>query len=172
LLAVRLGCALAAQAAAGGSIGPLVRTVLWQPIFDGGRFLTQFLRLRTAASLMEDRKETVAELRERLMQGAVLEVAGYGVGGPLACDLDAVAAPDTLPVHLGDAAWMEMTRGAGGELPLPSAQLIDRSRYAGLSLRSALFVGEPFWASTEIVSNTKMIDATVEHLATDAASDG
>ena len=56
VLAIRLGCALAVAAMASGGLPPVARSVLWQPIFDGRRFLAQFLRLRIAANLMADRE--------------------------------------------------------------------------------------------------------------------
>jgi exosortase A-associated hydrolase 2 len=163
-LATRLGCALAAAVLASGAVGSVTKAVLWQPVFDGGRFLTQFLRLRTAASLMADRKESIAELRGRLQAGEVVEVAGYGLTGALAADLDAVVTPQHLPPQLGHVAWMEVVREAAAELPLPSTRLIDQTRYAGGRVDVQRFLAEPFWASTEIVRNREMISAAVQFL--------
>lgn len=165
ILAIRLGCALAASVLAAGVIGPVARTVLWQPVFDGGRFLTQFLRLRTAASLMADRKESIADLRGRLQSGEVVEVAGYGLTAQLAADLDAVVSPGCLPQQFGHVAWMEIIREVEAELPVPSAKLIDQTRSAGGRVDLRLFPGEPFWASTEIVRNREMTHAAVQFLA-------
>lgn len=166
ILAVRLGCALAAACVSAGTIGPIGRTVLWQPVFDGPRFLGQFLRLRVAASLMEqDRKETLAELRSRLHAGETLEVAGYRLSGRLASDLDAVLPPDLLPIQLGDVAWMETVREVGASIPAASARLIDQTRAAGGRIETHAIAGEPFWAATEIVRNTAMVEATIRALS-------
>jgi exosortase A-associated hydrolase 2 len=165
ILAIRLGCALTASALAAGVIGPVERTVLWQPVFDGGRFLQQFLRLRTSASLMVDRKESIAELRTRLRSGEVVEVAGYGLTTRLAADLDAAVTRDRLPLQFGDVTWMEVVRDLGAERPLTSSKVIDQTRFHGGRVDLRLFPGEPFWASTEIVRNREMIDATVQFFA-------
>jgi exosortase A-associated hydrolase 2 len=165
ILATRLGCALTASALAAGVIGPVERTVLWQPVFDGGRFLQQFLRLRTSASLMVDRKESIAELRTRLRSGEVVEVAGYGLTTRLAADLDAAVTRDRLPLQFGDVTWMEVVRDLGAERPPTSSKLIDQTRFQGGRVDLRLFPGEPFWASTEIVRNREMIDATVQFFA-------
>ena len=67
LLGVRLGCALGARVVR-DAIPGLAHTVFWQPVLDGSRFLDQFLRLRVAASMMEqDRKESTADLRAQFM---------------------------------------------------------------------------------------------------------
>jgi exosortase A-associated hydrolase 2 len=165
ILATRLGCALTASVLAAGIIGPVARTVLWQPVFDGGRFLTQFLRLRTSASLMVDRKESIAELRDRLRSGEVVEVAGYGLTPRLAADLDAAVTPDRLPQQLGHVTWMEVVRDVGAERPVTSSKLIDQTRVRGGRVDLQLFPGEPFWASTEIVRNREMSEAAVQFLA-------
>jgi exosortase A-associated hydrolase 2 len=165
ILAARLGCALTASALATGIIGPVARTALWQPVFDGGRFLKQFLRLRTSASLMVDRRESVAELRGRLRSGEVVEVAGYELTGRLAAELDAVVTPERLLKQFGHVAWMEVVRDVGAEQSVPVARLIEQTRSAGGQVDLRLFPGEPFWASTEIVRNRELIDAAVQFLA-------
>lgn len=166
LLAVRLGCALAHATLASGALPGVQKTVLWQPVFDGKRFLAQFLRLRVAASLVElDRKESVADLQAQLRQGNVVEVAGYGLSGVLAGELDSVPAPDTVAPGFGEIHWQEIVRDAAATLPLPSQQLIDRSRAAGRTVSGATFIGEPFWSTTEIVTHPAMVAATAEALS-------
>ena len=164
LLAVRLGCALAISIASDPGLGRVTRSALWQPALDGGRILGQFLRLRTAASLMDDRKETVSELRTRLEHGDVVEVAGYGLSGRLAADLEAVKAPARLPASFGEIGWMEVVREPGAALPTPSVQVIDRTRESGGRIADSSFPGEPFWSSTEIVVNRDMVAATIAFL--------
>jgi exosortase A-associated hydrolase 2 len=163
VLAIRLGAALAVAAQGNGAIPAASNAVLWQPVFDGGRFLTQFLRLRTAASLMDDRKETLAELRAKLQAGESLEVAGYALSGRLAEDLDRIAAPERLPATLGATAWLEVVRDADGQLPVPSQKLIEATRGAGASVGAVGLVSEPFWASTEIVVNQAFLSHTFSH---------
>lgn len=164
ILAIRLGCALAEVAISSGAVPPVQRTVLWQPVFDGGRYLSQFLRLRVAASLMEDSRETLAGLRAHLGAGEALEVAGYTLSSRLAEDLDAVKPPQCLPAEFGVVSWLELVRQADAPLPSPSISLIERTRNLGASVHSAALVGEPFWSSTEIVVNPEVVQRTVSSL--------
>lgn len=166
LLAVRLGCALAADAVSRQELPAVPRTVLWQPVFDGPRFLTQFLRLRIAAGLMETgRKETLAELKARLQAGETLEIAGYGLPGRLAADLERLRTPTSVAAGLGELLWLEVVADAEAPLPLPSARLLEASTGAGRTVAWQTFAGEPFWASTEIVLNGALVAATVGALS-------
>lgn len=165
MLAIRLGCILGSEALAG--IGQSVRrTVLWQPVTSGRRFLEQFLRLRVAASMMGgDSKETVAMLRSRLKSGERLEVAGYEIGGALADQLDAAELQRFLGAHLGAVHWMEAVRSADAELPVPSVKALEAARAAGIETTSHAIAGEPFWSSTEIVCLDAMVARTADVLA-------
>lgn len=165
LLAVRAGCALARSALEEGVLPAVQRSVLWQPVFDGSRFLGQFLRLRIAASLMDDRQETLAELKGRFRSGAAIEVAGYGLSSRLAADLERARMPDRLPTNLGLSAWIEVSREPGAPLSIPTARLIETTRTEGHAVQAIRIAGEPFWASTEVVVNSAIVSATVAHLS-------
>jgi exosortase A-associated hydrolase 2 len=161
VLAIRLGAALGATALASGLLAPAATTVLWQPVFDGKRWLTQFLRLRIAAALAEqDKKETMQELLTRLRSGAIVEVAGYGLSGRMATDLESLGVPDVLPAELGTIHWFEVIRTADMELSPMAAQMRERARVAARPVVTQTLVGEPFWASTEIVCNECLAAAT------------
>lgn len=165
LLALRLGCALAASCAERGDLPGLRTSVFWQPVFNGGRVLSQFLRLRVAASAMEqDRKESLAELRDQLNQGRLVEVAGYSLGRGLATSLERILPAQVLPQALGDLTWVELVREDGVAIGAESRQILDANlaRDGGMMLQT--FVGPPFWASTEIVSLPDVVASTVERL--------
>ena len=162
ILAIRLGAALAAQLATADSFPRMERAVLWQPAFDGKRHLTQFLRLRIAASMLEeDKKESLADLRQRLLAGETLTIAGYGLSGRMATALDGLTAPATLPEPWTQVHWMELVRDAEAGLPAPSKVLVEQSRAAGQRINTELVSGEPFWSSTEIVVNESIVSSTV-----------
>lgn len=170
ILAVRLGCALAAALVSSGRTDAMKRTVLWQPVFDGGRHLTQFLRLRVTAALVEqDRKETLAELRSRLQAGELVEVAGYQLSSQLAAQLEGLSAPALLPQQFGSVAWLEVVRESAAVSP-QSTQLIERTRAAGMDVTLNTLPGEPFWAATEIVRNRRLTAMTVDAFAAEAPS--
>jgi exosortase A-associated hydrolase 2 len=171
LLATRLGASLAAVAVDSGAVSAVERTVLWQPVFDGARFLNHLLRMRLAALLAEqDRKETMAELRARLKNGGSVEVAGYELSGRLATDLEALPRAAHLPAQFGDIHWIEIVREAGLPVPPPSQQLIDATRAAGGRVSCSVVPGEPFWTTTEIVENAAVVRATVDAFLANSAS--
>lgn len=164
LLCERLGCALGAEAAR-DTLGGVDRTVFWQPVLDGQRFMTQFLRLRVAASMMEDRKETVGGLRERLQAGDTLEVAGYELAARLVDRIDRVRLAAALGSQLGDLHWLELVRDADGPLPGASEEAVSAARPRMSSVTMDALVGEPFWSATEIVRIPALVDRTVAVLA-------
>lgn len=172
LLAVRLGCALAMSALATGALQAVGRSVFWQPVFDGGRFLTQFLRQRIAASrLGQGRAESMEDLRAILARDRVVEVAGYRLSAQLVSDLGAVAMPETLPTQAGEVSWIELAREPGATLPVPSAALVERTRASGGMVEIHSHVGEPFWAATEIIVNDSFVADTIGALAAAVGSE-
>ena len=163
VVGIRVGCALAAAAAARFR-EPVQSAVFWQPVPAGARVLEQFLRLRVAASMMEqDRKETVKDLRDRLRHGETLEVAGYQLSSALAAAMDAInlaelAGPATDSIH-----WMDVVREQKPPTP-PTASALESLRSRGRTVAYHQIIGEPFWSSTEIVSIPDLLARTVDVL--------
>src|SRR5690242_16876901 len=87
LWGLRLGALLIAAAAV-RSPGRFQRLLFWQPVLDGKAMLTQFLRIRVAASMTGSQAETTQELRASLASGESVEVAGYALSAELAQALD------------------------------------------------------------------------------------
>ena len=160
LLGVRLGCVLGAQFVQQRQ--HLLRSVFWQPVLDGSRFLDQLLRLRVAASMMEqDRKETTAGLRARLAAGESLEIAGYSLSSRLAAELDGVRLEQWLGEQLGTLDWIEVVRSADAPPPVPSVKATERARANGMKVTLTAVPGEPFWSSVEIVQIPALVERTV-----------
>jgi exosortase A-associated hydrolase 2 len=165
VLGVRTGCALAAQMAQERQ-WRLRRTVFWQPVPDGAKFLTQFLRLRVAASLMDqDRKESVSELRSRLRAGEMIEVAGYGISSRMADELDQVRLDASLGEHLGEVHWFDVVRDESVQPSQIAVHIAGVPRERDVFIRKSIICGEPFWSSTEIVQIPELIDKTIATLA-------
>jgi exosortase A-associated hydrolase 2 len=161
LLGVRLGCALGAQVVR-DAIAGVARTVFWQPVLEGSRFLDQFLRLRVAASMMEqDRKESTADLRARFARGETIDIAGYAIAPTLAAQLDGVRLNELVGAHLGQVHWIEIVRSADTPPPAPATKAIDAARATGMNVTLYPIAGEPFWSSVEIVRIPALIDRTV-----------
>ena len=164
LLCVRLGCLLGSQLAQEALRG-VRRTVFWQPVVDGERFVTQFLRLRVAASMMEAARESVSDLRQTLRNGQCVEVAGYELSPQLAMDLEGLKLADGLGTHLGILHWMEVTRDIQGSIAAASETCLGRARSRRLETVVRTVTGDPFWASTETVRIPELVESTVEVLS-------
>jgi exosortase A-associated hydrolase 2 len=165
LIGTRLGCALAARVAR-ESPQPLRATVFWAPVLDGDRYLTQFLRLRVAASMAdESRRESVAGLKEQMRQSGTIEVGGYALSARLAEQVTGLKLASELSANLGALHWMEVVRDAEAPLPAPATEVIERARKIPLDVTVRRIPGDPFWQSTEIVRNAALIEQTVASLA-------
>lgn len=161
LWGLRLGALLAAEVAA-TSTPHLSRLVLWHPVHKGSRFLTQFLRLRLAATLAaETGRETTKDLQARLAEGEALEIGGYLLAPELAraiasrqlSDLLQNRPPfrvDILEVGSGEAlepsaATQGLLTGLSPDHPIAAAQAVQ---------------GEAFWAIQEFTLAPRLLDAT------------
>jgi exosortase A-associated hydrolase 2 len=164
LIATRLGCSLAA-ATLRDNDQTMATSIFWQPVESGRQFMTQFLRLRVAASMMEDdSKETVDRLRERLAAGERLSIAGYTLSSELWRAIDSLKLSSLLNPCLGELRLLEVGRAADGQLSASGRRLVTAAEDMRIPVLGERISGEPFWSSTEIVVNAKLTDLTVEHL--------
>jgi hypothetical protein len=161
LLAVRLGCALACDAELLAALPRLQRTVFWQPALDGSRYLAQFLRLRTAASMANGIKESAADLRRALADAGHLDVSGYRLSAQLVAELEAVKPPGVLPAGLGSVTCFELAREDSQTPTVVTARLVEGSRAAGTSVVAHTMTGEPFWSTTEVVTHEVLLEQTL-----------
>jgi len=162
ILAIRLGAAIALRAVDKGRMPSLKTTVLWQPVFDGRRYLTQFLRLRVAAGLTGESKESTNDLHARLAKGETIEVAGYEVSSRLAAYVQALTVPATLPQRLGAVTWFDVVRQDGAVQPLWASALCEAARADGRCVHYESVVGEQYWNTVAISTLPELIDRTVE----------
>jgi exosortase A-associated hydrolase 2 len=168
VLAIRSGCWIAERAAAQGLIGPVGRTSFWQPVFDLGSHLRQFLRLRLAASLSEGVRESIGDLNARFAAGESIEVAGYVVSATMADEMKASEATRSISSALGRVRWLEFSRGSDGAVSKPASELVERSRAAGTDVEVETVPGEPFWSATEIVVNEIAVARTLAAFGCDS----
>lgn len=165
LLAVRTGALLGLEAARTDG-WQLERTVLWQPVVDGDRFVTQFLRMRIAANLGATDRETVGDLRRRLADGEVLEVGGYEIAQAHVEGLSRARLASLLDGESAPVTWFE-TLSAGATLAPPLESFVASARAVGARIELRTITGEPYWTSSELVAAPDLVAATI-----DALSDG
>lgn len=170
---MRLGALLALDAAArqAASSGPVV---LWQPVINGELFMTQFLRMRVASSMMAAAPDGSGEaaapaapgeasstqaMRAAMAGGESLEVGGYLIAPALAGAIDGLKLAKLgvpgMPVH-----WFEVVAEEGRNLPPAAAAAETALRAAGVALQVHRVVGPAFWTTQEIVDCPALITAT------------
>jgi exosortase A-associated hydrolase 2 len=167
LVAIRLGCALACDARFLSAVPDLSRSVFWQPVLEGSRYLNQFLRLRVAAAMANDSRESIADLRRELKDQGEVEVAGYRVSRRLAEELDQLAEPSALPAQLATVDWFEVVRQPGQALSASSVRMMETWNAGGERVRGHAVAGEPFWTTTEIVTSPELVERTAEVMSSE-----
>lgn len=131
--------------------------LFWQPVINGELYLNQFLRLRTAADMLSGQRNTLAELRQCLARGEMLDVAGYELSPKLFNGLS--AARLTAQTNLA-TRWVDICIDLASDLALPTAKIIDEWRGQGIDIQVERVAGEPFWATQEIIELPPLIDIT------------
>lgn len=137
------------------------RLVLWQPIIKGDAWLTQFLRLRTAAAMFRGgEKETVKDLQARLAWGEPVEVAGYAVSPGLATGLGSRDLGEMLRTASCPVTWMEVSAQPQAGLSPASTRVCEALRASGVEVDARPVSGESFWATQEISVASELLSAT------------
>ena len=161
LWGMRLGALLALDYAR-DAVAPVANMMLWQPVHSGATFLTQFLRLRIANDMLAEGNEKSSgthALRNALLAGETLEVAGYALAPALAAAIDALDAAaltvTSCPVH-----WFEAVPAEGRALSPGSAKVVGAWQREGASTEVHLVTCPPFWATQEVTECPALVAAT------------
>ncbi len=152
---LRLGCLLAAELARQVKATGLI---LWHPSVNGATALTQFLRLRLAAGMLEGTQETLAQLRAELAAGRAVEVAGYELHPELAAALEQSRL--ATPPAGTRIDWFELVATPERGLAPSNQSLLAQWRDAGVVVNARTVVGEPFWSTQEITGVPALLEAT------------
>lgn len=165
IVSLRLGSVIAADAIRQSTYKPK-HHVLWQPVLDGSMFLGQFLRLKSAASLVgAGGFGSSAEFRQELMDTGSLEVAGYQLSKGLYEEIDSLRLADRLSGDAGAVSVFEIGRRERDTVSAAMQRFVDCSVAQGFAISSAYCIGEPFWSATEVVVNPALSAATAAALA-------
>ena len=160
---LRLGASLALDAMRGLQ-NPPACLLLWQPVTLGRQLLSQFLRLRLAASFAgQGAPETPATLRSRLAAGQAVEVAGYLVHPAMAEALDRLDVSELEPAGISADAvrWLECVATAQGELLPATRAVLEAWSHRGVEVRPELLPGPAFWSTQELVAAPDLVERSV-----------
>jgi hypothetical protein len=144
--------------------GSVDRLLLWQPVLNGDVFVTQFLRLRVAAAIMNTAmpQEKTSELKSQLLNGQTLEVAGYTLHPDLIRPLVALKA-DTLSLqNIKEVVIFELAASNESEPSLLNQQFLNTLHAVEIKASLTVVEGEGFWGSQEIVTALNLIVSTAD----------
>lgn len=160
LLGLRLGAALAA-AAAPRLDSTCFASVLWQPVVQGRRHLTDFLRLRTLPGAARgDGPRTVEMMRACLAAGEAVEVAGYDIAPEMAAALDALELAELAHPALGTVTWFEVVHDPMQPISAAGARCLAAWTASGLAVKDQTIPGRSFWTGQAITLVPELIAAT------------
>jgi len=147
--------------------GKIEHLLLWQPVMNGDTFVTQFLRLRVAAAMMNSAapQEKTGDLKKQLQQGQMLEVAGYSLNPGLINPLMALKPEASTLSSLQSVAVFEVIAGKDVQPSFANQQWIDNLIEVGVEASLTTVVGEQFWASQEITTAPALVEVTREKVS-------
>ena len=160
---MRAGCLLACEAARDVEAA---RLLFWQPQVSGAQALQQFLRLRVAQQALassQPGRVTTKDLREALVRGESLDVAGYTLSPDVALGLD--AARLELPPSATRVAWLELASESDNGPTATARAQVEAWRSAGVDASVTTVQGPAFWQSQEIAESEALANATVSAVA-------
>lgn len=145
LWGMRLGGLLALEYAGAASPRPS-DIILWQPVNSAPVYVTQVLRQRVASLMVRDLPpETTKDIRQRLLDGENVEVAGYTLGGALVRDIEAIDVSQMSSLCTGTIYWLEHVSEAGKEIGVASRKAVDQLIQRGNSVEVRTFCDPPIW---------------------------
>jgi exosortase A-associated hydrolase 2 len=146
--------------------GVVDNLVVWQPILNADSFVTQFLRLRVAAAMMNNAipQEKTSDLKNQLQQGNALEVAGYLLNPDLINPLTALKIAPVALKTLKNILLFEVVMAEDTQPNFLNQQFLDGLLKFGVDADLITVVGDSFWASQEITTAPALLQATSEYV--------
>ena len=166
LLGIRLGALLALNAAA--DMASLHRIVLWQPVISGKTSLTQFMRIRIAASLERDEDGgSVGDFEKSINEGKPVQVAGYDVSPALYTGIKTAHFDSHLEFHKSPIAWFNTLASEDRKTPRIETDFLKKWREQGADIHHETVIGPSYWAVHERTLAPALVKATARHIAGD-----
>jgi len=164
LFGIRLGALLALQVA--DQIDGLQRLVFWNPVVSGKTTLTQFLRIRIAASLeREEEATTVAQFVEQIDQGKSVQVAGYDISPGLFNGIMSASLEHHLDLIDIPVLWINTLASEERKVPRVEINLEKKWRANGGDITLSTVIGPSFWAAHERSLATDLVSATIDYIS-------
>lgn len=139
--------------------------LLWQPVSAGKQHVTQFLRLKMAATMQTETegRAVMAALRASLDGGECVEVAGYTLAPGLVRGME--SATLSLPKgYVAPVAVLELVSESRTDASPGIDRMVEGWRDAGVAARVTALSGPAFWQTQEIETAPGLIDRSIEAL--------
>jgi exosortase A-associated hydrolase 2 len=157
LWAMRVGALLASAALPG--LTAVSQIVFWQPTLSGSQFLRQFLRLKTASSMLAGGSggSGAKALLAALAAGQPVEVAGYMLPPAVARPIDQARLEFTAPCPA--VTWFEVSAYEPATLTPASLVHLSTWRRVGVNTAAVAVSGPQFWQTQEIEECPELTEA-------------
>lgn len=137
----------------------------WQPVLQGKRYLTQFLRIKLGASLVDSAQaqQLIVQVRAALADQKAVWVGGYELPPAIAHGLE--ESTFTLPAQL-HAPIILLEVGSGTPLSLTPAlsTWLSKLDKPGHAAQARVVSGPKFWQSSEVEVAPALIEASLDAL--------
>lgn len=146
---------------------------LWHPALNGATLIMQFLRLRVASALFlsdsQTKSETTSELRDQLLAGQSVEVAGYELGpgliGPLMkLRLDRFQQVPFKRVHV-----FELVLEEGKPSSTANRKFVSAMLEKNIAIELQTVQGTSFWSTQEIAIAPSLLKKTTDCILADGS---
>jgi len=135
------------------------KLICWQPVLNGELFMMQFLRLRIAAAMMNKNKtqEKTSDLKQQLLNGQSVEVAGYLLNPELVIPLSSVQAKSININNVKQINIFELVQGNEVVESHVTNQWIKQLTENKNKVSIDVINGSHFWATQEITDAVDLI---------------
>lgn len=141
------------------------RVILWQPITNGNMALTQFLRIRIAASLSRNEKaETIKDFDAMIEQGKPVEVAGYDLSPSYYHSIKTAKLSAENNYNQTPIAWFTTIASAERKAPKVEINTINKWRENGANIDYTVLVSPPYWQVHERTLAPDLVTATLAYI--------
>jgi len=149
LWGMRLGALLAADVA-NACPKRFQRLLLWQPVPNGRAYLTQILRLRMAYLVSHDLpQETTGDMRNQLVAGKFVEIAGYVLSREMSTAIDDVVMKDFKGLANCMIDWFENVSDVESQLSVGGQKVVNELEAIGARVTIHTYMSPRVWQLSE-----------------------
>lgn len=145
--------------------------LFWQPTASGATALQQFLRLKAAGEMLaQGSKGVIDEVKRKLQEGLLVEIAGYEVGQQLTEGLSRTKLAPFDGVQR--VVWLEVVAQAGAEWTPASTTAMKAWQALIPDFLARQVEGPTFWQTVETEDAPALWAATTQALSTGSIEPG